>query len=166
MEKHEINGKKTLHLRNFLLTIVKIAIIFLFSFIFYSTWENETHAKPQPIDQVFLRDSSPYMVFLSADKGVVYPGENKTGGKVFLMNKTEYLRMSDREWSVFRNNIKFIYAPQYSYVSIHFEDGTGVRFQGRGLKRAYAGIMDDGGTIISEKTEVNPQSLEMIQNKK
>ncbi len=80
----------------------------------------------------------------------IYPYEDQKYGKVFTIKKEDFLSLSDKEWSVFQNNIRYLYFPQYTYISILFEDGTGIQFNSKDPTATISGNMDSAGVIIGE----------------
>ncbi|MDD6790453.1 MAG: hypothetical protein PUE04_10155 [Lachnospira sp.] len=89
----------------------------------------------------------------------VHPYSNQKYGKVFVISKKDYSSMSAREQRVFQNNISFLYFPQYTYVSVLFEDGTGIQFDGTDSQQALYGEMDSSGVIVGRSIKVNPEEI-------
>lgn len=89
----------------------------------------------------------------------IYPYESKKYGKVFTIEKKNFLSLSDKEWSVFQNNIRYLYFPKYAYVSILFEDGTGIQFDSQDPTVSLAGKMDSAGVLVGTTHQADLQSV-------
>ena len=141
---------------------LKILLILLVLFIFGKVWKDEAKHEILKTDMIFPGPDTSYMKYLSVDKGAVIGGMSKEDqdqkAKIFSISKAEYLALTDREWKLFQNNLKYIYYRRYSYVSLIFEDGSGIKFV-KGKKASY-GQMDGNGIITSGAVEVNPRRLE------
>ena len=101
------------------------------------------------------------------DKGIktaylraIHPYENQKYGKVFTIEKNAFLSLSEKEWSVFQNNIRYLYFPKYTYVSILFEDGTGIQFDSSDPNAALSGVMDSSGVIVGEPVALDTETIE------
>ena len=90
----------------------------------------------------------------------IYPYESQKYGKVFTIQKNDFLSLSAKEWSVFQNNIRYLYFPKYTYVSILFEDGTGIQFDSSDPNAALSGVMDSSGVIVGEPVALNTETIE------
>jgi|GEM_PF-5302378 len=144
---------------------LKILIIMLFLFIFAKAWKDEASRDfYKTAANIFPGPGSAYIKYLSVDKGAVIGDQNSIDGndqaKIFSIPKAEYLALKDKEWKLFQNNLKYIYYKRYSYVSLIFEDGSGIQFRS-GKKAAAAGQIDDKGIIAAAGArKVNPRTLE------
>lgn len=85
----------------------------------------------------------------------IYPYGSQPFGKVFQIKSQDFYSMSDFEKCVFRRNLKYLYFPKYQYVSILFEDGTGIQFSDSDLNNTKFGTMDSAGILVGESASAN-----------
>ncbi|MCH3987873.1 MAG: hypothetical protein LKE75_01250 [Lachnospiraceae bacterium] len=85
----------------------------------------------------------------------INPSEKQPFGKVFQIKRQDFYSLSDIDKWVFKRNLKYIYFPKYQYVSILFEDGTGIQFSDSNFNNARAGTMDSAGILVGETEPID-----------
>ncbi len=87
--------------------------------------------------------------------------EDETGFQIFLVDKAEFNQLTDSDWKIFKNNLKYQYQGPYIWTSIIFEDGTGVQFVDSDPDQAIYGAIDPWGRVDEPLCVVN--SLDKIK---
>ncbi len=87
--------------------------------------------------------------------------EGKTGFQTFKVDKAEFNQLTDGDWKIFKNNLKYQFHGTYVWTSIIFEDGTGVQFKDSDPNQAVYGPIDSWGRVDEPLCDVN--SLDEIK---
>ncbi len=81
--------------------------------------------------------------------------------QTFLVDKAEFNQLTNDDWRIFNNNLKYQYYGSYIWTTIVFEDGTGVQFTDSDPDQAVYGLVDPWGRVEKPLYEVH--SLDEIK---